>query len=136
MKTETCSEISDAKRVEQKSGLIDPVRDRQCGFIIPAGILIGLGAGLLFDLLVVGFFVGLGLGIIGSELLPRFRKSGEEGCTQPGSPNVTTLLFGTFLVFIGIGIVFAPAAIWPYAIAGFFILAGIGLLVRGFTGTP
>jgi len=55
---------------------------------------------------------------------------------QPGGANVTTLLIGTFISFIGIGIVLAPAAIWPYAIAGFLIIAGIGFLVRGFFRIP
>ena len=69
MKAENCVEMSDAKRIEQKSGLTEPVKnDKYSGFIVPAGILIGLGVGLLVDYLVSGFFVGLGLGLIGSEL--------------------------------------------------------------------
>jgi hypothetical protein len=137
MKTEHGDEITDAKRIEQKSGLAEPgEHDRQFGFIVPAGILIGLGAGLLAGNLVCGFLIGLGLGLIGSELYSLARKSREVACTQPNGANVTTLLFGTFLVFIGIGIVLAPAAIWPYAIAGFLILAGIGFLVRGFYTIP
>jgi F0F1-type ATP synthase assembly protein I len=137
MKAENCAEITDAKRIEQKSGLAEPVKnDRYSGFIVPAGILIGLGVGLLVDYLVSGFFIGLGLGLIGSELFRLVEKSREAECTQPGSANVTTLLIGTFLVFIGFGIVVAPAAIWPYAIAGFLILTGIWFLVRGFLRIP
>jgi predicted anti-sigma-YlaC factor YlaD len=49
---------------------------------------------------------------------------------------VTTLLIGAFLAFIGIGIVLVPAAIWPYAIAGFLILTGVWFLVRGFYKIP
>jgi hypothetical protein len=137
MKAENCAEITDAKRIEQKSGLTEPVKnDRHNGFIVPAGILIGLGVGLLVDYLASGFFIGLGLGLIGSELFRLVEKSREAACTQPGGVNVTTLLIGTFLVFIGIGIVLAPAAIWPYAIAGFLILTGIWFLVRGFFKIP
>ncbi len=133
MKAENCAEITDPKRIELKSGLTEPLKpDRHCGFIVPAGILIGLGAGLLVDHMGSGFLIGLGLGLIGSELLHHAGKYREEECTQPGGANVTTLLIGTFLVFIGIGIVLAPAAIWPYAIAGFLILSGVWLLVRGF----
>jgi hypothetical protein len=133
MKTENCAEITDAKRIEQKSGLTEPVKnDRYSGFIVPAGILIGLGVGLLVDYLLSGFFVGLGLGLICSELFRLIEKSREAESTQTGGSNVTTLLIGTFLVFIGFGIVLAPAAIWPYAIAGFLILTGIWFLVRGF----
>jgi hypothetical protein len=137
MKAENCAEFTDAKRIEQKSGLAEPVKnDRYNGFIVPAGILIGLGLGLLADYLVSGFLIGLGLGLIGSEVFRLVEKSQEGECTQPGSANVTALLIGTFLSFIGIGIVLAPAAIWPYAIAGFLILTGIWFLVRGLFRIP
>lgn len=135
MNTEHC-EITDAKKVELKSGLSEPGEHPERGFIIPAGILIGLGAGILADHLGSGFLIGLGLGLIGSELLPRFRQSRESASMNPGSANVTTLLIGAFLAFIGISIVLAPAAVWPYAIAGFLILAGLGFLVKGFLRTP
>jgi hypothetical protein len=137
MKAENCAEITDPKRIELKSGLTEPgEHDRHCGFIVPAGILIGLGVGLLVDHLGSGFLIGLGLGLIGSELLPLFGESREGECTQPKGTNVTTLLIGSFLSFIGIGIVLVPAAIWPYAIAGFLILTGIWFLVRGFYKIP
>ena len=137
MKAENCAEITDAKRIEQKSGLAEPVKnERYSSFIVPAGILIGLGVGLLADYLVSGFFVGLGLGLICSELFRLIEKSRETESTQTGGVNVTTLLIGTFMVFIGFGIVQAPAAIWPYAIAGFLILAGIWFLVRGIYKIP
>ena len=137
MKAENCAEITDAKRIELKTGLTEPVKnDGYSGFIVPAGILIGVGVGLLVDYLVSGFFIGLGFGLIGSELFRLVEKSREGECTQPGGANVTTLLIGSFLVFIGIGIVLAPAAIWPYAIAGFLILTGIWFLVRGFLRIP
>jgi len=137
MKAENCAEMSDAKRIELKSGLTEPgEHDRHCGFIVPAGILIGLGVGLLVDQAGCGFLIGLGLGLIGSELLSLVRRSREGECMQPGGANVTTLLIGAFLAFIGIGIVLVPAAIWPYAIAGFLILTGVWFLVRGFYKIP
>jgi hypothetical protein len=137
MKAENCAEMSDAKRIEQKSGLAEPVKnERYSSFIVPAGILIGIGVGLLAGYLLSGFFVGLGLGLISSELFRLIEKSREAESTQTGGMNVTTLLIGTFLVFIGLGIVLAPAAIWPYAIAGFLILTGIWFLVRGFLRIP
>ncbi len=137
MKAENCAEITDAKRIELKSGLTEPVNnDRYGEFIVPAGILIGLGVGLLVDYLVSGFLIGLGLGLIGSELFRLVEKSREAECTQPEGANVKTLLIGSFLTFIGIGIVLASAVIWPYAIAGFLILVGALLLVRGFYKIP
>jgi len=135
MKTENCTEMNDARRIEQKTGLAEPVKDRQNGFIVPAGILIGLGAGLLADHAVAGFLVGLGLGLIGSELLPFARKSREGEYHQAGSANVTLLLIGAVITLAGISIVWAPAAVWIYAVPGLMILAGIGVLVRGFAKT-
>jgi len=133
MKTDSCVEINDAKRIELKSGLMEPGEHRY-GFIIPACILIGLGVGLLLDHLGSGFLVGLGLGLAGSELIPYFRKSLEGMDSQAGGVNVTTLLIGAFFVIIGISFVWAPAAaIWPYALAGLLILSGVWFLVRGFS---
>ncbi|HSA37988.1 MAG TPA: hypothetical protein P5013_03745 [Methanoregula sp.] len=135
MKTENCTEMTDARSIELKSGLAEPEKDLQNGFIVPAGILIGLGAGLLADHAVAGFLVGLGLGLLGSELLPLARKSQEGEYPLARGANVTLLLIGAVLVLAGISIVWAPAAIWIYAIPGLMILAGIGVLVRGFAKT-
>lgn len=133
MKTDSCTEITDAKRVEMKSGLKESgEQHKPYGFIIPAGILIGLGVGMLVDNVGSGFLVGLGLGFLGSGLFPIFRKPQMSEGVLPESTDVTMLLIGAFLVFIGIGFVLVPAAIWPYAIAGFLILLGIWFLVRGF----
>ena len=102
MKTNNCVEITDTKSREMTNGLTEPGKQHQpYGFIIPAGILIGLGVGLLVDHLVSGFLVGLGLGFLGSGLLPLVRKplGGSEFAT--GKTDVTMLLIGAFLVFIG-----------------------------------
>jgi uncharacterized membrane protein HdeD (DUF308 family) len=129
MKTNTCTEITDAKSRElTESG----EKHQPYGFIIPAGILIGLGVGMLVDHVASGFLVGLGIGFLGSGLLPLVKKPVESGGMQPGSTDVTMLLIGAFLIFLGVGLVYAPAALWPYAIAGFLVLLGIWFLVRGF----
>jgi hypothetical protein len=134
MKTENCADITDAKRIELKSGLCEPGERHQYGdFIVPAGILIGLGVGLLAGHLGSGFLVGLGLGIVVSVLLPLFTKSPEGAYLSPKETNVPMLLFGAFLVLLAISGVWAPVAIWPYATAGFLILAGVWFLVRGFS---
>jgi hypothetical protein len=132
MKTENCTEMTDARSIELKSGFKEPVEDRQNGFIVPAGIMIGLGAGLLVDQAVAGFLVGLGLGLLGSELFPLVWKHKEGENPLAGGANVTLLLIGAVLVLAGTSIVWAPAAVWIYAIPGLMILAGIGVLVRGF----
>ncbi len=136
MKTENCTEITDARRIELKSGLAEPAENRHKGFIIPAGILIGLGIGLLVDHAGAGFLVGLGLGLLGSELVPLVMKPREGESLLQGSTNMTSLLIGSFLILAGISVVWAPAVIWTYAIPGLLILAGIGFLVRGFTKVP
>jgi Na+-transporting methylmalonyl-CoA/oxaloacetate decarboxylase beta subunit len=87
---------------------------------------------MLVDHVASGFLVGLGLGFLGSGLLPLVKKPVESEGTQPGSTDVTMLLIGAFLIFLGIGLVYAPAALWPYGIAGFLVLLGIWFLVRGF----
>ncbi len=133
MKTNSCADITGTESRGLTNGLAESGKKHQpYGFIIPAAILIGLGVGMLVDHVASGFLVGLGLGFLGSGLLPLVRKQPGSECTQPGSTDVTMLLIGAFLIFIGIGIVFAPAALWPYALAGFLILIGIWLLVRGF----
>jgi hypothetical protein len=135
MKTEHCTEMNNARSIEQKSGLKEPLQDRPNGFIVPAGILIGLGAGLLADYAVAGFLVGLGLGLLGAELLPLARKSRDGEHLPAAEANVTLLLIGAVLFLAGLSIVWAPAAVWIYAIPGLMILAGIGVLVRGFAKT-
>jgi hypothetical protein len=126
MKTENCS------NGEVPCEWKDPEEHRPSGFIIWAGILMGLGAGLLADQMGTGFLIGLGLGLVGSELLPHVWKP-LEGQYQPQRPmNLTTLLIGAFLICIGVSIVWAPVAIWPYVIAGFLFLMGISFLIRGF----
>jgi hypothetical protein len=126
--------MNDARSIELKSGLKEPAEDKKNGFIVPAGILIGLGAGLLADYAVAGFLIGLGLGLLGSELLPLARNSREE-VPLAGGVNVTLLLIGAVLVLAGTSIVWAPAAVWVYAIPVLMILAGTGVLVRGFAKT-
>lgn len=129
MNTNNCTEIKDAER----RGLTESGEHyKPFGFIIPAGILIGLGVGILADYVFSGFLIGLGLGFLGSGLLPLVRKPLESEGMHPGNTDVTMLLIGALLIFLGICIVYAPAAFWPYGIAGLLILAGIWVLVRGF----
>jgi hypothetical protein len=133
MKTENCTEMTDAKRIELKSGLAEPGEHENSGFVVPAGILIGLGAGILLDHLFSGFLVGLGLGFIGAELLAYVRRSRNGESMQAAGANVTSLLIGAFLAFTGISFVWAPVDVWPYALAGFLIITGIWFLIRGFS---
>ena len=133
MKAENCTECMGAERMASCYGCVDrDEQHRHSGFIIPAGILIGLGAGLLIDQAGAGFLIGLGLGFVGAELLPRIGIPAEGTSLQQGGVNTTTLIIGAFLTYLGISIVWAPVAIWPYAVTGFLILMGISFLIRGF----
>ena len=134
MNSENYGKTMDAREIEQRTGLAEPgEHHKECGFIIPAGILIGLGIGILTDLVFTCFLIGLGLGFVGEGLFPLIRKPAQGVCTQKGSANTTLLLIGAFLILVSLSIVFAPAAIWPYAFAGLFILAGIWVLFQGFS---
>ncbi len=133
MNMENCVETNNAGNRGLNNGDTAPgTIHRNSGFLIPAGILIGLGVGILVGLAGVGFLIGLGSGLLGSGLLPLVGKPlGNEG-TKLGSTDVTTVLIGAFLIFLGVCFVYAPAAIWPYAFAGFLLLIGTWFLVRGF----
>jgi hypothetical protein len=87
--------------------------------------------GIFTDQVFPGFLVGLGLGFLGSGLLPLFWKSQSQEGKGHGTTDVTALLFGAFLVFTGTCIVFAPEVIWPYSIAAFLTILGTWLLVKG-----
>jgi hypothetical protein len=107
-------------------------RHGRYGFI-PAGVLIGLGIGLLTGYPGSGVLIGLGLGFLAMGLVPVVAKPTGDAGAQQGGMNVMMLLIGVLMILIGGGIALAPAVLWPYAIAGFLILLGIWFLVRGFS---
>ena len=106
-------------------------RHGRYGFI-PAGVLIGLGLGLLAGYPGSGVLIGLGIGFLAMGLAPMLTKQPKEAGQDAGGMNIMLPLLGVFMILIGIGIVWAPATLWPYAIAAFLILLGIWFLVRGF----
>ena len=128
-----CVEMKDTGDRELNNQLTETGKQHQnCGFFIPAGVLVGLGIGLLVGQAGVGFLLGLGSGFLGTGLFPLIRKLRESKDTQPGTMDITNLFIGAFLVAIGVSTVMAPVAIWPYEIAGLLILIGIWILVKGF----
>jgi len=106
------------------------------GFIIPAGAMIGLGAGFLVNHVGSGVMVGIGIGFLAAGLLPRVGRPLESEGPHREGVNMTLLLIGAFMIFVGISLVLAPAVLWPYAIPGFFILLGMWSLIRGFYRIP
>jgi hypothetical protein len=102
-------------------------------FLIPAGILIGLGIGLLFNQAGAGVLIGLGLGFLGSALIPA--PTGEEPAPSMApmwEPRWVPVIIGVFLVLVGLSIVGGLLLPWTYIIAIFLILIGIGFILRGF----
>jgi hypothetical protein len=109
------------------------------GFFIPAGLFIGLGIGLIFGNPGAGVLIGLGAGFLASALGGYYREAVMEGPAEEESPWQVTasasrgimVLIGIFVILIGIGLIYAPLAVWPYIIAGFLVLLGIWFIVRG-----
>jgi hypothetical protein len=105
-------------------------------FLIPAGVLIGLGIGIIAGYLVAGLFIGLGLGFLASAFLPMAGDAPEGSqvscCGRGGRWNFVVM--GAFFVIVGVVLVLAPqnfwTYVWPYGIGAFFILIGLSFIVR------
>jgi hypothetical protein len=126
--------------------------------LIPAGLLIGLGVGLLVGHIVAAGLIGLGLGFLvsavanaisgtdGDAVSPDHAKTwmkehgynedmSEVAAKRMASSNkhgFGLAFIGIFFIVFGIMIVWAPVLLWPYIGAAFLILLGIGILVHGF----
>ena len=112
-------------------------------FLIPAGVLIGLGIGLVAGYVASGILIGLGCGLIASALAgnlgrePEPETSGTATVHGPGhccccrGARWGQFIVGLFMIVIGVGIVWAPPFSWTYLIAAFVILLGIWIAARG-----
>jgi hypothetical protein len=106
-------------------------RHDQTRFLIPAGLFIGLGIGLLLNHPGPGLLIGMGFGFMASTFL-------RTGSTAPGDAAVNSgprwmmAFLGAFFVVLGVSLVWAPPNFWPYLGAGFLILLGIWFFLRGF----
>ncbi|MDD1660994.1 MAG: hypothetical protein LUQ49_00860 [Methanomicrobiales archaeon] len=100
-------------------------------FLIPAGVLIGLGVGLLVNQAGAGVLIGLGLGFLGSALIPS--PAHDESVPAPThAPRWIPVVIGVVLVLVGLSIVSGVVLPWTYIIAVILILIGIGFISRGF----
>jgi hypothetical protein len=102
--------------------------------LIPAGLLIGLGIGLLLGHPVAVMFIGLGLGFIATAFV---RQAGYAGANSGISAPVHErcwwcALIGIFFILLGTCFVWIPGLLWPYIIAAFLILLGIGILAHSY----
>jgi hypothetical protein len=100
--------------------------------LIPAGILIGLGAGLLLGYPGPGILIGLGCGLVASSLtgLPGEEKKDGDSVSDRVVSNWIPLLIGIFMILIGVGIVWTPPDYWPSIVAIFLILLGVWFVAR------
>ena len=101
-------------------------------YFIPAGVLIGLGAGLIAGQPAAGILIGLGLGFLASGLLPRrpvvADGDGHPACCRHGGRWISGIV-GVFLILVGAAMVWAPAKfwayVWPYGVGVLLILIGL-----------
>lgn len=104
--------------------------------MIPAGILIGLGIGLLAGYPASGVLIGLGLGLIAAGIAPCRGDTTEAGagCTPSRmGKNMILFIIGIVMILLGVGIVYAPVNIWTYIIPLFLILLGVWFVIRALT---
>lgn len=111
-------------------------RRRGRHFLIPAGVLIGLGIGIIAGYIAAGIFIGIGLGFIGSAFIPDPGKAPEDvpvSCCRHGSRWMSVLI-GAFLVIVGAAIIWAPLDfwkyIWPYGIGVLLVLIGLSFIAK------
>ena len=102
-------------------------RPREKHFFIPAGALIGLGAGLIAGHPGSGILIGLGLGFLAQALFKRVESPATDSAASCcGLDNRwISVVIGLFMIVIGIGIIWSPANLWPYIIGIFLIVLGI-----------
>ncbi|HUH79095.1 MAG TPA: hypothetical protein VLY83_04285 [Methanoregula sp.] len=106
-------------------------------FFIPAGVLIGLGVGIIVGYAAAGILIGLGLGFLASGIIrPAAAGVPEDSpaaCCRHGS-RWTSVLIGAFLVIVGAALVWAPVNfwnyIWPYGIGVLLILIGLSFIAK------
>jgi len=102
-------------------------------FLIPAGVLIGLGVGMLVNQAGAGMLIGLGLGFLGSALLPAPSEGAQAPAPGPmWGPRWIPVIIGIFLILVGLSIVSGMSLPWTSIIAVIFILIGIWFIARGF----
>lgn len=101
-------------------------------FLIPAGALIGLGAGLILGYPGQGVLIGLGLGFLASAFVKAGEGSGQSPAVSCCGYDISwiSVIIGLFLIVIGVGFVWAPVQIWPYLFGLFLIVFGLWFIAK------
>jgi uncharacterized membrane protein HdeD (DUF308 family) len=104
--------------------------------LVPAGVLIGLGVGIITGYAAAGVLIGLGLGLAASAFL----RQGDETPADPDTPccrrgnRWVSAIVGIFLIIIGAALVWAPvniwSYIWPYGVGIFLVLIGLSFVAK------
>jgi len=105
-------------------------------FLIPAGVLIGLGVGIIVGYAGAGVLIGLGLGFLASAFLPPAGEAPEDApvpCCRHGGRWMSAGI-GVVFVIIGAVIIWAPqnfwTYLWPYGVGVFLILIGLSFIAK------
>jgi len=96
-------------------------------FLVVAGALIGLGAGLIAGHPLPGILIGLGLGFIAQGFLKPVQEKAPDSaapCCSHGS-RWNSVVIGLFMIIVGVAIIWAPRDLWPYIVGIFLIVLGI-----------
>ena len=112
----------------------DDQRQHGRHFLIPAGILLGLGVGLIVGHPASGVLIGLGLGFLASAFVNAAGASGQGqgiSCCGNGSRWISAFI-GLFMIIIGISFVWAPVQFWPYIFGLFLIIFGLWFIAKNF----
>jgi len=101
-------------------------------YLIPAGILMGLGVGFLLNNPFPFLLIGLGLGFIGSSFEKQEGVSPADSVTPvvTTKPRLSTIVIGLFFVILGLGYYVNANFAWNYLFAGVLILLGAYFIVR------
>lgn len=99
---------------------------------IPAGILFGLGVGLIIGYPGPCVLIGLGLGFLVSAFVnPGTGTGHDQNISACGyDPRWISTFLGLFLIVIGVSFVWAPVDTWPSIFALFLIGLGLWFLAR------
>jgi hypothetical protein len=107
---------------------------RRNRYLIPAGLFIGLGVGMLLGYPGPGLLIGMGLGFIGSTLMtPAVYAAGDAAAVERNHGSGHRLimaLLGIFFVVLGLSIIWTPPNFWPYFGAGFMIILGVWFIAK------
>jgi uncharacterized membrane protein HdeD (DUF308 family) len=96
-------------------------------FLVVAGALIGLGAGLIAGHPLPGILIGLGLGFIAQGFLKPVEGTAPDSAAPSCSHGSRwiSVVIGLFIIIVGFAIIWAPRNFWPYIIGIFLIVLGI-----------